>query len=166
MSDNSNMITKDIPATTVIAITRQVTLPEISPTAEVCVPELYQVAKSAGLPITGPCTFIYDGSYNDDTTPIYLTIAIPVDADLNTQITESTLTGIHICKLPACKAACIEHTGGIENISDTYQKVFDQADQNNIQLHCEHTREVYHYWVDYDAQDNQTEIQIAIESAA
>ena len=166
MSDTSLLTTKNLPETTVVAVTRQVTISEISPTAEVCVPELYQAAKNANLSVIGPCTFIYDGCNSDGTTPIYLTIAIPVDAPPDTVITDAAIADIHICQLPPCQCVCIQHTGGIDNISDTYQKIFEQANSKNIKLHCEHTREVYHHWVDYDSTDNQTEIQVAIDPAA
>ncbi|QDU32353.1 Bacterial transcription activator, effector binding domain [Poriferisphaera corsica] len=164
MSNTNAITTKQIPNMTAIAITRKVTIDQISTTAEACVPHLFQVAEAIHATVIGPCEFIYDGYLNDETSSTYLTMALPIQPGPTDGPIDGLSPEIHICQIPACSCATLQHLGSMEDICSTYKAISDHADKENLHLNKAHFREVYHNWVDYSSPNNITEIQVAIAS--
>ncbi|QQE13346.1 GyrI-like domain-containing protein [Planctomycetota bacterium] len=162
MQNQQMIANKQVPVITAIAITRKVSVDQISPTAEACVPYLYQTAESINAKITGACTFVYDGSLDEVNSQTYLTMALPVESGPTLGPIDGISPEIHICEIPECACVTLEHHGSMENICSTYQEISEQAQQCQMSLNQSHFREIYHNWIDYSSPQNLTEIQIAV----
>jgi effector-binding domain-containing protein len=112
-------------------------------------------AEKLGLKETGPMQFVYYGCDDKPDTKFTLEIAMAVDQ-------EKPYAGKYKFKeLEGFSCATTIHKGDIHKIGATYEKFIPEVFQSGKQI-TDHSREVYHNWVDSESSENVTEIQIGI----
>ncbi|WP_432798795.1 GyrI-like domain-containing protein [Poriferisphaera sp. WC338] len=157
----TEIIAKDIPAITVLAVSHEITIPDIPEVAGIKVPMLHENLAIGGLEPVGPVIFTYDGDVTSHDNVLKHTIAVPVDPSTQTQDAAFT-NDFRIRELRAFKALSATHLGTMEKIDDAYERIYAYAAENSLALAGNHAREVYHNWIDFASPENVTEVLVAL----
>lgn len=150
------MSIKKIPAKSVLSSIHQVTIGEVSATAERVVGALCYDAGMCGLEQGGPLEFIYSGYDGNPATAFSLEIALPIKRRTKYEGT------FHLDRKKPIKCASLEYAGPMTTINRGYEALYNQLSAKGLKPTGE-VREVYVHWVGYYSPQNVTELQVAVK---
>lgn len=146
---------KEIAPFTVIFHSMRTTLATIVEDAGHLPEKIAEDASKAGLQITGPNMWIYDGADGHLEKEFTLNVAYPIAS-------AAGYAGDFACKeLPTYKCLSGIHTGSFDNVAETYKEMSEEAVRQGYAPN-DWSREVYLNWVGHNAPENKTEIQLGI----
>jgi effector-binding domain-containing protein len=150
---------KDDPAAIFLASRHRTTIPQIAKIAgdENAPGKLIEAARSAGIQIAGPSTFIYYGADGKPTTEFDLLIAFPIVSR-----PASVPNGFEVVEAPPFHCVSVDYVGSMPNIHAGYDVLMQAIGSQGLRPTGE-GREIYKTWVEYNSDENVTELQIGIE---
>lgn len=149
---------KDDPPAIFIASRHRTTIPQIARIAgdENAPGKLIDAARSAGIPLAGPSTFIYYGADGNPNTEFDLLIAFPIASRPS-----SVPSGFEVIESPAFHCISVDYIGSMPNIMTGYGVLMQAIGSQGLRPTGE-GREIYKTWVEYNSDENVTELQIGI----
>ena len=153
---------KDQPPAIFLAVRYYTTISEIPKIAgDLNVPaKVADAAERAGLEIVGPSTFIYFGAEESPNAHFDLLIAVPVNA-----YPPDIPDGFEVLGTSRFHCLSVEYVGSMPNIQTAYRALRNAIHEQKLTPTFE-AREIYKKWVDFDSEENITEIQIGIAQSA
>ncbi len=151
-------------AFTGLSAAAHLTVPKIPVFAEKATTDLMRLADARGIPIVGPCVFIYDSAAvdADASNDIFtLTVAFPVPEDVDFEGTEH----FRALRYPPFRCAVFEYAGPLSRIGDAYPLAVAAVREADLKLVTQ-SREVYRHYTGYDEADNVVEIQLGLKPDA
>ena len=159
MSSFDRFVVKQTPNYTVLCTKQQVTILQIPEVASNFMPKLSAFAIKNQIMISGPAIFFYEGECVDASTPVQLTLAIPV---CHTTTCDNLPPEFSLQTIKPIKVVSYEHSGAMKNIAQSYYKLKDQAEDAGFTLANNFSCEIYTHWAGLDSPDSRTEIQFKI----
>jgi predicted transcriptional regulator YdeE len=148
---------KEVPEKVYLSAKKNLTTPEIPDFAGEVMEKLFNEADKIGLAINGPCEFIYLGCCGDPDSSFDLLIAIPIEE----KVGEPELFQYY--ESPAYECVCQEYVGSMNDIGDAWGAFITEAETNGIVFHSDNqAREIYKSWVEFESDENITELQMKI----
>ena len=148
---------KEIPARVFLASKRTLTIPEIPAFSQAVLGDLFKEASKLGLTVTGPVEFIYFGCTGNPETRFDLYIAIPVKDKA------ADAGRFEYYESAAFECVYQDYVGSMKGIGNAWSSFIGEAEQSGIVYHDQnHIREVYKKWVDFESDENVTELQAQI----
>lgn len=147
--------TKHIPSQLCLAAKTRLSIPDIQDYAEETVGPLYEKAQSLGLEPQAPLEFIYHGIDDRPGTVFELVVALPVKE-------KRTSEGVEFIETRSGLVAYEDYKGSMQDIGKAWSQFVHRLRDENLNLSNE-CREVYKHWVDFNSDENITELQIGIQ---
>ena len=148
---------KEVPGKIYLSAKKNLTTPEIPEFAGEVMEKLFGEAEKIGVAITGPCEFIYLGCCGEPDSSFDLIIAIPIEEKVGEPGT------FQYYESPAYECVYKEYIGSMNGIGDAWGTFISEAEENKIVFHSENQgREIYKSWVEFESDENVTELQMKI----
>jgi len=148
---------KDDPAAIFLGIRHRTTIPQIAKIAGSGMWPLEQEVERIGAQMAGPSTFLYYGADGNPNTEFDLLLTVPIASK-----PEKVGEGFEIVAAPSFHCISVEYVGSMPNIHSGYGVLMEAIGSQGLRPTGE-SREIYKKWVDYDSNQNVTELQIGIE---
>ena len=153
-----NIEKKEMPARVFLSAKKKLTIPEIPAFANEVTDKLIKAAEELELVITGPSEFIYFGCTGNLEEQFDLQIAFPIEQK------KKTHESFEYYESPAFICISQDYKGCMKNIGIGWNSLCEEARKNGIKFDDGgHVREVYKKWIDFDSEENITELQIEIK---
>lgn len=150
-------VVKTEPATTyLVSSHHRATMAEIPHLAGSSLDPIAPAATAAGFKVTGPPVFFYNNLGHDDTQPFDFAMGFPVTGDATAPAPYELVTK------PAFKCFAADYIGGMPGIKEGWVALFAALKADGHQPGGE-VREIYKKWVDFESDENVTELQAGIE---
>lgn len=148
---------KTAPSATWLVTSKRLRQPEIPRFAGQAIGVVEDKANALGLQIIGPPIFVYHCGDCDAGEAFLLEIAVAVNA----------ATGdprpCEFQQPPPLRCISATYIGSMRGIQDAWKEMHDHV-ENGGYTHAGVSREVYHYFKDFDSDENETELQVGIKS--